>query len=86
MHDGLLDPEPKFFSRDVNSQNNTYGSSENPHALIKLPLYDQKILVWYPINANRIIEPIFYEVKPRIRPWGSVALTMRLPSIRKSWH
>jgi hypothetical protein len=46
---------------DVNSQNNRYCSSENPHALIELPLYDENRGMWCVIRANHIIGPIFYE-------------------------
>jgi hypothetical protein len=54
----LLDPKLAFFtdeinfnlSRYVNSQNNRYWGSENPHALIHLPLYGQKIGIWCAIT------------------------------------
>jgi hypothetical protein len=62
VHDELLDPNLTFpqmrliiISWDVNSQNNIY-CSEHPHALIQLPLYEQKIGVW-----SAISEPVFYE-------------------------
>jgi hypothetical protein len=48
----------------VNSQNK-YWSSENPHALIQLPLCDQKIGVWCAIRANPIIGPIIYVPQQR---------------------
>jgi hypothetical protein len=68
LHDGLFDPKLTFtdeanynLSGYVNSQNNKYWSSENPYALIQLPLYAQQIGIWCAISVNHIIGPIFYE-------------------------
>jgi hypothetical protein len=69
VHNRLLDPKLKFFtdkadfnlSGYVNSQNNRYWSSENPHALLQHPLYDKRVGVWCAISANRFIGQILYE-------------------------
>jgi hypothetical protein len=58
VHDGLLDPKQTFFKDEanfylsgyINSQNNRYWSSENPHALIQYSLYNEKIGVWCGIS------------------------------------
>jgi hypothetical protein len=69
VHDGLLDPKLTTFTDEadfnlsgyVTSQNNRYRSSENPQALIQLPLHNQKIGVWCAISATRITGLIFHE-------------------------
>jgi hypothetical protein len=62
VYDGLLDPKLTFFTDEanfnlsgyVNSQNNVYWNSENPHALIQLPLCDQEIA--YGVLSDSVAE------------------------------
>jgi hypothetical protein len=55
VHGRLHDPKLIFFIE----QNNKYLSSENPHTLIQLPLYDLKVGVLCAISANGIIGLMF---------------------------
>jgi hypothetical protein len=67
MHEGFLNPKPTFFTGEVNfnplgyvnSQNNKQWSSENPHALIQLPIYNQKGGVWCAISATPSLDRYF---------------------------
>jgi hypothetical protein len=64
VFNGLLDPELMLYSDEVwlsgyvNSQNNRYWSTENPHAVHKVPLHDLNVTVWFAISAQRINGPI----------------------------
>ena len=44
----------------VNSQNNRYWSTGNPHHMHESPLHQQKIGVWCAMSRKRIIGPIFF--------------------------
>jgi hypothetical protein len=65
---GLPDPELAFYANEalcnlsgyVNSQNNRYRSTENPHAVHEVPLHDLKVGVWSAISAWRINKPVFF--------------------------
>ena len=69
VESGLLDPGLYFITDEawfhlsgyVNSQNNRYWSSDNPHEFQEQPLHDQKIGVWCAISSRRIVGPIFFE-------------------------
>lgn len=69
IHDGLVDTNFFFFTDEawfhlngyVNTQNNRYWSSTNPHQFREVPLHDVKVGVWCAISASRVIGPIFFE-------------------------
>jgi hypothetical protein len=44
----------------INSEDNRYWSTEDPHAVNEVPVHSLKVGVWYVINAQRIIGPIFF--------------------------
>jgi hypothetical protein len=46
--------------RHVNTQNNRYWSTENPHLLPEIPFHDVKVCVWRALSAQRIIGFIFF--------------------------
>jgi hypothetical protein len=60
----LLDSERRFFSDDgwyilsgyLNSQNNRYWSTENPHALHEVSLHDLKVGFWAEISAWKTVQ------------------------------
>jgi hypothetical protein len=64
---GLLDPELTFYSDEawftlsgyINSQNDRYWFTENPHAVHKVLVHDEKLRGWCAISARRIRGPIF---------------------------
>ena len=66
---GHIDPNLLFFSDEawfhltgyINSQNNRYWSTDNPHQLHEVPLHDQKVGVWCAISRTRLIGPIFFD-------------------------
>jgi hypothetical protein len=68
VHDGIVNPELLFFSDEawlhlsgyVNTQNNRFWSSENPHQLHEHPLHDIKVGAWCAVTSKRIIGPVFY--------------------------
>jgi hypothetical protein len=69
VYDGMVDPDFVFYTDEarfhlsgcVNSQNNRYWRTENPHSIHEFPLHDVKIGVWCAINAHRIIGPVFFQ-------------------------
>lgn len=44
----------------VNSHNNRYWSTENPHVVHEVPLHNLKVGVWSEISAWRITGPVFF--------------------------
>ena len=67
VHDVKVDPNFMFFFDEAcfslpgkaNSQNNRYGSTENPGLIRTLPLLYDKICVWCPMSTSREVQTVF---------------------------
>jgi hypothetical protein len=65
--EGEIDPQLTLFSDDVsfhllgyiNTQNNCYWSSQNPHLTNEVPLHLAKVGVWCAVSARRIVVLVF---------------------------
>jgi hypothetical protein len=65
--EGEIDPQLTFFSDEawfhlqgyINTNNNPYWSSQNPHLTHEVPRYPVKIGVWCAASAKRIVVPVF---------------------------
>jgi hypothetical protein len=44
----------------INTQNNRYWSSQNPHLTHEVPLHPVKVVVWCPVSARRIAGLVFF--------------------------
>jgi hypothetical protein len=63
-----IDPKLIFFSdkawfhmqRYINTQNNRYWSSQNPHVTHEVQLHPVKVGVWCAVSARRIARPVFF--------------------------
>jgi hypothetical protein len=63
-----IDPQLALFSDEawfymqgyINTQNNRYWSSQNPHLTHEVPLHPVKVGVWCAVSARRIVVPVFF--------------------------
>jgi hypothetical protein len=66
--EGEIGPQWTFFSdevwyhlqRYINTQNNRYWSSQNPHLIHEILLHTVKVGVWCAVIARSIVEPVFF--------------------------
>jgi hypothetical protein len=65
--EGEIHPQLTFFSDEawchsqeyINTQNNRYWYSQNPHLTHEVPLHPMKFGVWCPVSARNIV-PVFF--------------------------
>jgi hypothetical protein len=65
--EGEIDPQVTFFSDEarfhlqgyINTRNNRYWSSQNPHPTHKVLLHPVKVGVWCAVSARKIAVPVF---------------------------
>jgi hypothetical protein len=66
--EGEIDPNVTFFPDEawfhlqgyINTQNNHYWSSQNPHLTHKVLLHPMKVGVWCAVSARRIVGPMSF--------------------------
>jgi hypothetical protein len=66
--EGEIDRQLKFFPDEarfhlqgcINTQNNRYWSSQNPHLTHEVPLHPVKVGVWCALSARRVVVPVSF--------------------------
>jgi hypothetical protein len=85
-----IDPQLTFFSDEawfhlqgyINTLNNYYRSSQNPHVTQEVLLHQVKICVWCAISARTIVEPMFFNEKINCERYVQVILRHFFPEIK----
>jgi hypothetical protein len=89
--EGAINPKLTFFSvevwfrlqRYINTQNNSYWSSQNPHLTHKVLLHPVKVGVWCAVGARRIVVPVFFNETINFKRYVQVILEQLFPELIK---
>jgi hypothetical protein len=76
--EGEINPQSEFFPDEawfhlhgiINTQNNCYWSSQNPHLTHEVTLHPVKVGVWCAISARKIVGPMFFNETEEERVCG----------------
>jgi hypothetical protein len=88
--EGEIDPQLTLFSDwawfhlqgYINTQNNRYWSSQNPHLTHEAPLHSVKVGVWC-VSARRIVGPVFFKETFNCEMYVQVILRQFFPHLTK---
>jgi hypothetical protein len=87
--EGEIDPHLTFFSDEalfhlqgyINTQNNRYWSSQNPHLTPKVLLHPVKLGVWCAVSATRIVGPMFFNETVNCKRYVQVIFGQFIPEL-----
>jgi hypothetical protein len=84
-----VDPQLTFFSNEtwfhlkgyINTRNNRWLSSQNPHLAHEVLLHPMKFGVWCAVSARRIVGPVFFNEKINFERYVQVILGEFFPEL-----